>query len=352
MDAPVSFGRMPMLAASVVNGGPEILMTGLFGRAHFQIGWFEDVDAVLDLSAARRLGVDVFRRPIWGGGTAFYDTNASALLAFFIRDDRFASLDDALAAFRPAMERALADIGLGECAFEGSSDIRWKGRKLGTVISQSVLGCKVVGGFLNLRKPDMGLYEQIAHVPEEKFKDKLVKDMIEYVCTPAEVRGGDLAYGEFHDAVARAASAVVSLERSPFTDEEEQGTKSFVEGVSGEEHVRRISSVRFRALAPPGTRVGFANVKAKKLVRAGVALDGEGVVARAMLAGDMHISPPDVMDRAALALEGSRASDRDEVRARLASVVEGPEVTQPDLTAGITANDLARAVAEAASGAS
>lgn len=347
MDAPVSFGRMPMLAASVVNGGPEILMTGLFGRAHFQIGWFEDVDAVLDLEAARAHGVDVFRRPIWGGGTAFYDTNASALLAFFIRDDRFSTLDEALATLRPAMERALADLGLGECAFEGSSDIRWRGRKLGTVISQGILGTKVVGGFLNLRKPDLALYEKIAHVPEEKFRDKVIKDMVEYVCTPAEVRGTDLTYEEFHDAVARAASSVIELHPSAFTEEEEVGTKNFVEGVSGEEHVRRISSARFRSSAPTGCRVGFANVKAKKLVRAGVALDVRGLVARAMLAGDMHLSPPDVLDRAADALVGARAADAVDVRARIQAVLSGDDVTQPDETAGITADDCAQAVVRA-----
>ena len=95
MEAPVSFGRMPTLAGGVAMGGPQILMTAAWARAHFQIGWFDDVDNVLDLDAAREAGIDVFRRPVWGGGAAFYDTEATALFSWFIHMSRFESLDEA-----------------------------------------------------------------------------------------------------------------------------------------------------------------------------------------------------------------------------------------------------------------
>lgn len=353
MDAPVTFGRMPMLAAGVANGGPEVLMTGLFGRSHFQIGWFEDVDAVLDLDAARLLGVDVFRRPVWGGGTAFYDTNATATLSFFIRHDRFPTLDDALNAFRPAVRKALDGLGLGDASFEGSSDLRWNGRKLGTIICQSILGITVVGGFMNLRKPDMELYAKVAHVPEEKFADKVIKDMVSYICTPADVRGSDLTYEEFRDAVADSSREVLGFdfEPTPFTDEEDKGTSDFASAVGAEDWICRISSSRFRSEAPPGTTVGFANLKAKKLIRAGVAVDDQDRLARAMMAGDMHVSPPDVMDRVAAALEGAGADDRSEIVRRVAAVFEATPIEQPDQTAGITPDDCAEAVVRAVKGA-
>jgi len=349
MDAPVAFGRMPMLAAAVVSAGTPMLMTGMFGRGHFQIGWFEDVDAVLDLEAARERGVDVFRRPIWGGGTAFYDTDAVSLLSFFLPDDAFATLDEALDAHRPVMRGALDAVGLGEAAFEGSSDIRWRGRKLGTLISQSVLGTKVVGGFFNLRPPDLATYAAVAHPPEEKFADKDVSDPLAYLCAPAELRGSDLPYEELRDAIVREAKAAgMDLVARGFTPEEEAGVEGFVATVSADDWVRRVSSERFRGAAPPGTRVGFANHKGKKLVRAGVAVDAGGTIARAMMAGDMHLSPPDVMDRMAAALEGGQAADRDDVRARAAAVLGAGDVSQPDETAGITADDCAIAVVRAA----
>jgi lipoate-protein ligase A len=344
---------MPALAGGVASGGPEVMMTGVFGRGHFQIGWFEDVDAVLDLEAARAQHVDVFRRPIWGGGTAFYDTNASALLSYFIRPDRFPTLDDALEHLRPAMARALEDLGLGEARFEGSSDVRWRGRKLGTLIAQSMLGTAVVGGFFNLRKPDLDLYRRIAHPPEEKFSDKAVKDMVAYLCTPAEVRGRDLSYEEFRDAVVSATREVAGLvlEPSAFTRAEEEGTAGFVRTVGSESWIRQVSSVVFRGEAPPEARVGFANHKGKKLVRAGLALGDDGTIVRAMVAGDMHISPPDAMVRVAAALEGGRSHDRDDLLARVRVVLADPEVSQPERTAGITADDVVEAVLLAAKGA-
>lgn len=348
MDAPVAFGRMPILAASVTQGGPEILMTGMFGRGHFQIGWFEDVDAVLDLGAARAEGVQVFRRPVWGGGTAFYDTHASALLSFFIRDDHFPTLDDALEHFRPVMRRALDDLGLEAARFEGSSDIRWEGRKLGTLIAQGVLGTKVVGGFFNLRKPDLELYAKVARVPEEKFKDKIIKDQVAYICTPGEVRGRDLPYAEFRDAVLRAARDHMALDPTGFTADEELGTKGFADTVSADDYIRRVSTERFRAAAPAGARVGVANLKAKKLVRAGLAVDEAGVIAAAFVAGDMHLSPPDALDRIGAAMVGARADDREDQLERVRAVFAEPDIDQPDQAAGITPEDIVEAAALAA----
>lgn len=341
MEAPVAFGRMPVVAGGVAQGGPEVLMTGLFGRSHFQIGWFEDVDAVLDLDAARALGVDVFRRPLWGGGTAFYDTGASALLAFFSHDDSFATLDEALGSFRPAMEQALEELGLGEARFEGSSDIRWRGRKLGTLITQAILGTKVVGGFFNLRKPDLDLYRRVAHVPEEKFADKAVKDMVEYICTPADVRGRDLAYEEFRDAVVAAArdAAGLALEAKPFTAEEDGQTQGFVGAVSADDWIRRVSSSRFASEAPAAARLGFANLKAKKLIRAGVALDETGTIVAALLAGDMHVSPPDAIEKVAAALAGANAADEAELLERVRRAFAEAQIEQADLAAGVTPED-------------
>ncbi len=347
-EALAAYGRLPAIAASVVQGGPEVLMTMIWAHGHLTVGWFDDIDSSVNLDAARELGIDVFRRPIFGGGTAFYDTEAVAVWSWIMRDDRFPTLDDALGHFRPVMERALDSLGLGEAHFEGSSDIRWRDRKLGTCITQSVLGTKVVGGFLNLKRPDLELYRKVARVPEEKFADKVIKDIVEYIVTPDDIRGRSLSYEEFRDTIATASREVAGLELdpSPFTEDESKIVQQFVDSVTSEEFIRRISSERFRAEAPAGTRVGFANVKGKKLVRAGVALDDDGTIVRAMLAGDMHVSPPEAMDNVASALTGGTVADREDLLARVSAVFDG--VDQPDAAAGITPNDVVEAVLKAA----
>src|SRR5205085_12654853 len=112
----------------------------------------------------------------------------------------------------------------------------------------------------NLKRPDLELYRRVARVPEEKFADKVIKDMVEYICTPVDVRGRDLSYEEFRDAVVRAARDVagLELEESAFTPEEEAGTKDFANAVSAEGWIRKVSPSRFAAHAPAGTRVGLA----------------------------------------------------------------------------------------------
>jgi ADP-ribose pyrophosphatase YjhB (NUDIX family) len=228
--------------------------------------------------------------------------------------------------------------------------VRWRDRKLGTLISQSVMGTKVVGAHFNLKRPDLELYRRVARVPEEKFADKVIKDLVEYICTPEDIRGRELGYEEFRDAVVRAAKeeAGLELEPSPVTVEEEAGTKDFASAVSSDDWIHRVSSSRFAAATPPGTRVGVANLKSKKLIRAGVALSEDGTIAAAMMAGDMHLSPPEAMERIATALLGANADDRDDLLARVRAVFEQPDVDQPDAAAGITPEDCVEAVLLAA----
>ena len=88
-------------------------------------------------------------------------------------------------------------------------------------------------------------------------------------------------------------------------------------------------------------------MKGKKLVRSGVALDDGGTIVRAMMAGDMHVGPPDTLDRVASALSGARADDEEDLRARIASVFEAPDVHQADATMGVTTEDLLGAVRKA-----
>ena len=129
--------------------------------------------------------------------------------------------------------------------------------------------------------------------------------------------------------------------------EEEAGTQDFADTVSSEDWLRRVSSSRFAAEAPPGTKVGVANVKGKKLVRAGVAVADDGTIAAAMVAGDMHVSPPEAMERLAQALLGGNAGDREDVLARVRTVFDEAGFDQPDAAAGITPDDVVEAVLRA-----
>jgi lipoate-protein ligase A len=343
---------MPVLVRSVAEHRRPIAQTSVWGSTHLNVGWFDDIDATLDLAACRRLGIDVIRRQVFGGGTAYYGAHCAAMWGFLLPKpepgEQGETLDDRLLRFQPVISDALEQIGLGEVQFEGSSDLRWHGRKLGALAAQDVVACDSVGGFLNLAQPDLDLYLSVVRVPDDKFKDKIVKDLREYVCTAEEVAGRPVRYEQLRDAIVAALGrAGIELEPSELTEGERKGFAKIGARVGSEEALRRVSSERFTSEAPDGSRVGFANHKGRKLCRAGVAVDDSGTIVAALMAGDMHVSPPDALDRVAVALVGASAVDTADLRARIAAVFEGDDIHQADESMGVTTDDLLTAVEKA-----
>src|SRR5438067_11454652 len=199
-----SVGRGPVLGQYVAKGGDPVLMTAVWGETHVNVGWFDDVDATLDLEACGRHGVQVVRRPVFGGGTAFYQEGCAAMNSFLLSKEAHPDLDAELSRFQPIYKSALDRLGLGEVQFEGSSDLRWHGRKVGALIAQDSGPCNMLGSFLNLRRPDVELFLKVARIPDEKFKDKVVKDMRDYIVPADEIAGRAVSYEEFRDALVAA----------------------------------------------------------------------------------------------------------------------------------------------------
>jgi len=292
----------------------------------------------------------VIRRPFAGGGTAFYDAGCTLMWGLlFPKGAGHDDLDAEIERVKPIVLDALDRIGLGEVTFRGSADLRWeRDRKLGGVSSGDFGRVISVGGFLNIKPPNLDLYLQVVRVPDQKFKDKLVSDMREVVCTAQEVAGRDVTYEEFRDALFAAVRAAgIDLVDEPLTEVEQAALVKISNRIATDDSVRRISSERFRREAPAGSRVGLANHKGKKLCRAGVALAPDGAIVAAMMAGDMHVAPPDTLDGVAAALVGATATDEADLRARIGSVWEGANVHQADATMGVTTDDLLAAVTRA-----
>ena len=349
VDAFENQARMAVLVRSTLTDGRPTFQTSIWGTTHLPVGWFDDVDATTDLDACARLGVQVIRRPLAGGGTAFYDKDCSVMWGLLRPSEGHGDLDAELRRFQPIVLDALSRIGLGEVRFAGSADLRWKNdRKLGGMSANDFGPVTSVGGFLNLAAPDVDLYLRVARVPDEKFRDKAVNDLREYLCTAEEVADRPVTYEEFRDALVEAAcDAGIDVEREELTDDEQAALEKSSRRSADDAVVRRVSSARFREeQSARGHRVGFGNQKGRKLCRAGIALE-DGTVAAAMVAGDMHVSPPDTMDRVAAALVGAAANDTGELRTRIAGVLEADDVHQADATMGVTTEDLVRAVERA-----
>ena len=208
VDAFENNAQMAVLSRSSSDSGTPILQTSVWGRTHLNVGWFDDVDSTLDLAECERLGIQVIRRPFAGGGTAFYDAGCAVMFGLMLPKTGDAAehvdLDAVIARLQPIVLDALARLDLGEVTFQGSADLRWiNDRKLGGISAGDFGRVLSVGGFLNIKPPNLDLYLQVVRVPEGKFADKVVSDMREYVCTAEEVAGHAVSYEEFRDALDR-----------------------------------------------------------------------------------------------------------------------------------------------------
>ena len=346
VDAFENNAQMAVLSRSTREQRVPILQTSVWGLTHLNVGWFDDIDETVDLDKCEDLGVAVIRRPFAGGGTAFYDAGCTAMWGLLLpkAEGDALDLDGLTARLQSVVLDALARLGLGEVQFD-AADLRWeRGRKLGGLSAGDFGPVVSVGGFLNLRRPNLDLYLRVARIPDEKFRDKVVKDMAEYVCTAEEVVGRPVSYEDFRDAMVAAAGATdVTLAPEPLSEAEQGGLAKVSRRIADADELRRISSARFRREAPAGTRVGFGSYKARKLVRAGLVVDDDGQIAAAMMGGDMHVAPPDTLDRVAAALVGADVADDDTLRSRVADVYEAPEVHRTETTA-VTTDDLLAAI--------
>src|SRR5438552_5864245 len=147
-DAFETNGRLPVLGRNVGEGQGPIFLTSVWGSTHLNVGWFDDVDATLDLDRCAALGIQVIRRPVYGGGTAYYEEGSAVTWAWLLAKDAHADLDTELARFQPITMDALRRLGLDGVRFEGSSDLRFHGRKLGALTRPDGVSWNSEGGFI------------------------------------------------------------------------------------------------------------------------------------------------------------------------------------------------------------
>src|SRR5207253_5471239 len=86
-DAFESNARLPVLGRNVGEGKGPIFLTSIWGSTHLNVGWFDDVDATLDLDLCADLGIQVLRRPVYGGGTAYYEEGSAVTWAWLLPKD-------------------------------------------------------------------------------------------------------------------------------------------------------------------------------------------------------------------------------------------------------------------------
>jgi lipoate-protein ligase A len=159
---------------------PETLVIISPAETYACIGFFQDMKKEIDLEFCRRNNIPVLRREV-GGGAVLLDKNQVFFQFIFSRKN---TKGDVAAIYRDFLEPAVRTYNrFGLKVFHRPiNDLQINGRKIGGTgaasIGQSIV---VVGSFMF--DFNYNLMTEILKVPSEKFRDKLYKNIKDYITT-------------------------------------------------------------------------------------------------------------------------------------------------------------------------
>jgi lipoate---protein ligase len=165
------------------------------------VGYFQGLEAEVDLEACRGRGVDAVRR-LTGGGAVFHDAEITYSLVLPLAHEL--APDDILESYRlicAGLIRGLAILGL-ESFFEPINDIAAGGKKVSGNAQTRRHGCLLQHGTV-LLDLDPELMFSLLKVPAEKLKGRLIEEVRSRVTSLRTLLGREVSYEEAASALRR-----------------------------------------------------------------------------------------------------------------------------------------------------
>jgi lipoate-protein ligase A len=330
------------------EGAENTLLCFSVRRPCVQLGEFQDIDEELDLEECRRRGVDISRR-VGGGGCLYYDDRTRFAVALCERGT-FPDLEEAAKAWQgEVVTGTLRSLGAKEAWYRHIGDVQIGQNKvsgLGTALIQNTL---YLGSFMNIGTPRVEVAQEVLRIPPEKFADKTISKLDDYVTSVEKVTGRLPSWEEFRDAVRQNLERVFRVQVRPgeINPEEKVVFEELRPVYTSEEWIYKRSSNRRFGDLPGGIRRGKNRRKARKLVIAQVAVDTQNRIYRAMLAGDFFIQPAEALEEMEKSLQGAEARDEKGIQRILEDALARLKTQIPMLTAEDFALPILQAAKEA-----
>jgi lipoate-protein ligase A len=325
------------------------ILTFRVQRPCVQLGEFQDIDEELDIQECQRLGVDISRR-VGGGGCIFYDDQTRFAVALLDRE-WFENLEEAARAWQgEVITGTLRSLGATEAWYRHIGDVQIGPTKisgLGTALIQNTL---YLGSFMNIGTPRVDLAARVLKIPPEKFADKSVTQLGDYVTSVEKVTGRMPSWEEFNEAVRHNVERVLGVRLIPgeITPEEKGVLKTLQPFYTSQEWIWKRSNRQKFAGLPSGYKKGKFRYKARKLIIAHVAIDPQKKIDQVLLCGDFFIQPGDALEEMEKNLQGLEAQDEKEIRRVVRDTLNGLKAQTPMLTPEDFALPLLQAAKEAA----
>jgi lipoate-protein ligase A len=324
---------------------PDTFMIYGVNKYFVAVGRHINIDDDVDMDNSAKRGVEIFRK-IGGGGSGIWGPN-SFQFAMAFGHDLFPSMEESLRVMiGKVLLQAVHGLGATAVQYKHVGDLIAGGRKLGGFAAlPHGSSCVNMGGFLNIDDLDTSLAGAVLKTPEEKFRDKIAKDIRDYATSLRREAGREISRVDFVEAISRELERALEV-KIEFTGLSKMEMDSYdryrSQYTSGDWTFSKSSSKRF-AKIPEGYRLGLSRHKSRKLVCAHVLLDREGKVAEAMLSGDYFIRPIDGDDQISNGIVGLEAADPEVIKQKIRKICEaiGFEAIM------MTAEDFATPIIEA-----
>jgi lipoate-protein ligase A len=318
-------------------------------RPCVQMGEFQDIDEEIYIQECQRLGVDISRR-VGGGGCLFYDDHTRFAVALLNREF-FENLEEAAKVWQgEVITGTLRTLGAREAWYRHIGDVQIGQTKISGLGAAMIQNTLYLGSFMNIGTPRVDLALKVLKIPPEKFADKPVSQLGDYVTSVEKVTGRMPSVEEFREAVRQNVERFLGVRVIPgeITPEEKKVFEELRPVYTSNEWIyKKSSGQRFEKL-PPGYKKGKFRHKARKLIIGHVSVDPQKKIHRAMLCGDFFIQPGEALEEIERNLQGVEAQDEGKIFRIVKDTLERKEVQTPMLTPEDFSIPLAQAAREAA----
>jgi lipoate-protein ligase A len=227
----LNMGVDEALLASVSSGAsPPTLRFYRWSPPCVTVGYFQSLEAEVDLEACRASGVDAVRR-LTGGGAVFHEKEITYSLVAPLGCEL--APDDILESYRivcAGLVRGLALLGV-ESSFEPINDIAASGKKISGNAQTRRRGCILQHGTLLLDLDPERMFS-LLKVPAEKLKGRLIEDVKARVTSLRSLLGREVGYAEAAAALRRGFAEAwgAELEEGSLSPAEEAEAQALAEG--------------------------------------------------------------------------------------------------------------------------
>jgi len=338
--------------------------------ASIAVGHNEDADQ-FDIARTREEGLVVGRSVnLGGGGSGVFTPATPSVLMFYNHDRHDKDKNSLLRHFDElngqANAAALEQVGLeGEYRSIGDTEVVLEDMRVKVMASAAgsfphpeywgILSTPI----WNRMPSDIGeLFNEVINLPKEKFEDKDTDNLtsrMQPISSVLDDLDKEVTKTEMIDAVveqnvSRIIGEDEEIVETSWRPAEQEFLERMIPFYESDTWINRLSTKMMCMEAPPGSEVGIAAYKARKLIKTSIILDEDGRVEDAIFTGDFYLRPMNptvgtsVLDLFTEAVRGEDPTDHAAIESALLTVFNRPEIELPR----IEAEDFAQPVVRAA----